>query len=153
MLPRTYPDINCSIARTLEVVGERWTLLVVRNALAGMTRFEKFQQSLGMAPNVLADRLSRLTDAGVLSQRQYSDRPARFEYVPTAKGRNLWPVLAAMVAWGDRYYAPDGSPRLLVHDGCGGRIAPELTCTTCSTTVDPDAVTSVEGPGETSRST
>lgn len=148
MLPRTYPDITCSIARTLEVVGDRWTLLVVRNALAGMTRFEHFQQSLGIAPNVLTDRLTRLTEAGVLGQRRYSDRPVRFEYIPTDKGRTLWPVLGAMISWGDRYYAPpNGSPRLLLHQECGGRLVATLTCTSCSGTVPPDAVVMVEGPG------
>jgi DNA-binding HxlR family transcriptional regulator len=148
VLPRNYPGITCSIARTLEVVGERWTLLVVRNSLTGMTRFEHFQQSLGIAPNVLADRLARLTDAGVLAHRKYQDRPERFEYVLTDKGRALWPVLAAMIAWGDSYYPPPaGSPKLLLHDGCGGRIAAELICTSCAAAVAPDAVTAVDGPG------
>ncbi|MGH8964415.1 MAG: winged helix-turn-helix transcriptional regulator [Actinomycetes bacterium] len=148
MLPRNYPGITCSIARTLEVVGERWTLLVVRNALTGMTRFEHFQQSLGIAPNVLTDRLGRLTEAGVLTQRKYQDRPERFEYVPTDKGRALWPVLAAMIAWGDAHYPlPAGAPKLLLHDECGGRIAAQLVCTSCGTAVEPNAVTAVDGPG------
>lgn len=150
MLPRSYPYITCSIARTLEVVGDRWTLLVMRNALAGMTRFEQFQQSLKIAPNVLTDRLTRLIDAGVLVHRQYQDRPTRFEYLPAEKGRALWPVLAAMIAWGDRYYAPpNGSPRLLLHDQCGGLIATELTCTDCASVVSPEEVTTVDGPGVT----
>ncbi|WP_028922109.1 winged helix-turn-helix transcriptional regulator [Pseudonocardia acaciae] len=148
MLPRTYPEINCSIARTLEVVGDRWTLLVVRNALAGETRFEQFQESLGIASNVLSDRLGRLTEAGVLCQRPYHDKPVRFEYLPTRKGRDLWPVLAAMIAWGDRYHPPPhGAPRLLVHEQCGGQVAAELVCATCATAVSPDAVVSVDGPG------
>nr|WP_042188344.1 helix-turn-helix domain-containing protein [Kibdelosporangium sp. MJ126-NF4] len=150
MLPRTYPDIDCSIARTLEVVGDRWTLLVVRNVLvAGMTRFEQFQQSLGIAPNVLTDRLTRLTEAGVLCQRQYLDRPARFEYVPTDKGRALWPVLAAMITWGDEYYAPNEPPRQLLHDQCGGRLVAALVCTTCSTPVPLDQVVTIERDGTT----
>jgi len=147
VLPRTYQDINCSIARTLEVVGDRWTLLVVRNALVGMTRFDEFQRSLAIAPNVLTDRLTRLTDADVLERRQYTDRPPRFEYLPTDKGRELWPLLAAMVAWGDRHYAPAGAPRLLLHDACGSTLASELTCTACQATVTPDEVVTKDGPG------
>jgi hypothetical protein len=97
---------------------------------------------------VLTDRLGRLTEVGVLTQRKYQDRPERFEYVPTDKGRALWPVLAAMIAWGDRYYPlPAGAPKLLLHDECGGPIAAELVCTTCATAVAPNAVTAVDGPG------
>lgn len=148
VLPRTYPEITCSIARTIEVVGDRWTLLVVRNALTGVKRFEHFQQSLGIAPNVLTDRLGRLTDADVLTHRKYQDRPERFEYIPTDKGRALWPVLAAMIAWGDRYYPlPDGAPKLLLHDQCGEPIAATLVCTRCAAAVDPSEVAPVDGPG------
>jgi len=147
VLPRTYADINCSIARTLEVVGDRWTLLVVRNALVGVSRFDDFQRSLAIAPNVLTDRLSRLTDSGVLERRQYTDRPARFEYVPTDKGRQLWPLLAAMVTWGDRYYAPSGAPRILLHDQCGGVLASELICASCRAPIAPDEVVTRDGPG------
>lgn len=147
MLPRTYQSINCSIARTLEVLGERWTLLVVRNALVGMTRFDDFQQSLAIAPNVLTDRLNRLVAEGVLRRQQYSVRPPRDEYVPTQKGCELWPLLAAMVAWGDTYYAPNGAPRLLLHGGCGGALVEHLTCSSCHAIVSLDDVGTADGPG------
>ncbi|MCW2643577.1 MAG: hypothetical protein JWP76_5883 [Dactylosporangium sp.] len=147
MLPRTYDQINCSIARTMEVVGDRWTLLVVRNALVGMTRFDEFQRSLDIAPNVLTDRLARLTEEGILERRQYSQRPPRYEYHPTAKGRDLWPLLTAMVEWGDRHYAPNGAPRLLLHADCGQPIVQQLICTECDTTVTPDEITTMPGPG------
>ena len=147
MLPRTYDRINCSIARTMEVIGDRWTLLVVRNALVGMTRFDDFQRSLDIAPNVLADRLARLTDEGILERRQYSQHPPRYEYHPTAKGRGLWPLLTAMVEWGDRHYAPNGAPRLLLHADCGHPIAQQLTCTGCGATVESDEITTAPGPG------
>ncbi len=147
VLPRTYDRITCSIARTMEVLGDRWTLLVVRNALVGMTRFDDFQQSLGIAPNVLADRLTRLCAEGVLQRRQYSERPVRHDYVPTEKGRELWPLLAAMVTWGDAYYAPDGPPRLLLHGECGGPVVGQLTCTSCRSSVPPEDIITGPGPG------
>ena len=147
MLPRTYEDINCSIARTLEIVGDRWTLLVVRNALVGMARFDEFQRSLGIAANVLTDRLTRLVDTDVLERRQYADRPARFEYVPTDKGEQLWPILAAMVAWGDHYYAPYGAPRLLQHTECAGTLNTQLICDACQSAAAPDEIVTTDGPG------
>lgn len=147
MLPRTYQGKNCSIARTMEVLGDRWTLLIVRNALVGTTRFDGFQRSLGVASNVLTDRLARLTEQGVLERRQYSDRPARHEYHPTPKGCELWPLLVAMIEWGDRYYAPHGPPRLLLHRDCGHPVVEQLTCTDCHAAVPPDGVTTAPGPG------
>lgn len=147
MLPRIYDRSNCSIARTMEVLGERWTLLIVRNALVGMTRFDEFQRSLGIASNVLADRLARLADEGILERRRYCDRPARHEYHPTEKGRQLRPLLATMVGWGDRYYAPHGAPRLLLHRECGHTIAEQLTCTHCHRPVSCDDVATAPGPG------
>lgn len=147
MLPRTYDQITCSIARCLEVLGDRWTLLVVRNALVGMTRFDDFQRNLGLAPNVLSDRLARLCQEGVLERVQYADRPVRHEYVPTAKGRELWSVLTAMLEWGDRYYAPQGPPRLLLHAGCGGSVVQRLACEQCGKPVAPEEIATAPGPG------
>ena len=147
MLPRSYDQVDCSIARTMEVVGDRWTLLVVRNALVGMARFEDFQRSLGIAPNVLTDRLARLAEEGIVERRQYCTRPARYKYAVTDKGRQLWPLLAAMVTWGDRYYAPHGAPRRLLHLACGGSVVEQLTCHDCHTVVPPEEISTAPGPG------
>jgi DNA-binding HxlR family transcriptional regulator len=112
MLRRDYEGQNCSIARALEVVGERWTLLIVRDAFLGLRRFEQFQESLGIARNVLTDRLHRLVDEGVLERVRYSERPERFEYHLTDKGRELSVALAGLRQWGDEHMS-EKPPRLL----------------------------------------
>ena len=104
MLPRTYEDQNCSIARSLEVLGDRWTILVMRDAFMRVRRFEDFQRNLGVARNVLTDRLGRLVEEGILERVPYQDRPARFEYRLTEKGIDLWPVMMSLLQWGDRHY-------------------------------------------------
>jgi DNA-binding HxlR family transcriptional regulator len=103
MLNRDYECQNCSVARALEVVGERWTLLIIRDAMLGLRRFEEFQKSLGIARNVLTDRLNRLVDEGILERVRYSDRPERYEYRLTQKGRDLNLALAGLRQWGDKY--------------------------------------------------
>lgn len=148
MLPRDYVGQNCSIARTLEVLGDRWTLLIVRSALfGGRRRFDELLERLGMARNVLADRLARLTDEGILERHLYQEHPPRYEYGITGKGRELLPVLMAMVEWGDRHYAPAGPPREILHEGCGGAVALELHCSRCGEPVDGANVTTRPGPG------
>ena len=103
MLPNDYAGQNCSIARALEVVGERWTLLIIRDALLGLCRFDQFQESLGIARNVLSDRLNRLVEEGILDRVRYCERPERYEYRLTTKGRDLAVALAGLRQWGDRY--------------------------------------------------
>lgn len=147
MLPRDYADVNCSIARTLEIVGDRWTVLILRNALVGQTRFEQYSTSLGVARNVLADRLTRLCTEGILERRPYQRLPVRHEYVVTDKGRQLWPVLMALMEWGDRYQAPDGPPRLMGHAGCGGQVHLTVNCDGCGCTLTPETLTTRPGPG------
>jgi DNA-binding HxlR family transcriptional regulator len=147
MLPRTYEHQVCSIARSLEVIGDRWTLLIVRDALRGTRRFEDFRGSLGIAHNVLSDRLSRLTEAGVLERHLYQRRPARYEYRLTSHGLDLWPVVMSLLLWGDRYFAPDGPPLLTLHRGCGGRLTPLFTCADCGACLGPDDVELTPGPG------
>jgi DNA-binding HxlR family transcriptional regulator len=112
MLGRNYEGQNCSVARTLELVGERWTLLVVRDAFLGRRRFEEFQESLGIARNVLADRLEKLVEHGIFERVRYQERPERYEYRLTPKGRDLRLVLAAMMQWGDEHVSPT-PPRIL----------------------------------------
>jgi DNA-binding HxlR family transcriptional regulator len=148
MLPRTYESQNCSIARTLEVLGDRWTILIARDAFLGVSRFDDFQRDLGLARNVLADRLGRLVEEGVLERRRYQERPDRFEYRLTAKGLDLWPVTVALMHWGDRYYpAEGGSPRVIRHRDCGGELTRHLTCGKCGAELGPRDVMAESGPG------
>src|SRR5438552_1922476 len=103
--------MRCSVARTLDVIGEWWTMLIMRDAFKGVTRFEDFHRNLGIARTVLSTRLDRLVEAGIFVRRQYSDHPPRSEYVLTEKGRDLFPVLVTLTQWGDRWAADDGPPR------------------------------------------
>jgi DNA-binding HxlR family transcriptional regulator len=112
MLKRDYAGQDCSIARALEIVGERWTLLIVRDAFLGLRRFDEFQENLGIARNVLADRLNRLVEEGILERVRYSERPERYEYRLTAKGRELNIALAGLRQWGDKYLSSK-PPRLM----------------------------------------
>ncbi len=144
MLGRTYEDQQCSIARALEVVGERWTLLIVRDALLGNTRFEQFQASLGVARNVLASRLAALVDAGVLERAPYQTRPVRYEYRLTVAGRQLFTALLALMQWGDEHRpAPGGPPRTAHHATCGGDLHAAQICATCGTPVPVAEVTMI----------
>src|SRR5437763_11921002 len=132
MLKRTYPDQDCSIARSLEVVGERWTLLILRDAFFGVHRFDDFQERLGIARNVLAARLQHLCDEGLLERRRYSERPERFEYHLTGAGRDLGPVLIQLITWGDRHHpSAAGPPVRILHAGCGGSVDALMHCQVC----------------------
>jgi DNA-binding HxlR family transcriptional regulator len=146
-LPRTYESQNCSIARALEVVGDRWTLLVLRSAFEGYRRFDDFQERLGVARNILTDRLTRLCDEGVLRRVRYQERPDRYEYRLTRKGVELWPVMMILLKWGDRHYAPDGPPMVVSHAGCGGALSDDLTCDACGVRLGPGDVRAQPGPG------
>ena len=147
MLPRGYETQNCSVARTLEAVGDRWTMLVIREAFLRTRRFEDFQSRLGIARNVLSDRLGRLVDDGILERRRYQDSPPRHEYRLTGKGLDLWPVLMTLMAWGDRHAAEAGPPRLIVHRDCGGLLGPHLRCERCGEDLGPRDVEAQPGPG------
>jgi DNA-binding HxlR family transcriptional regulator len=147
MLERTYDSQVCSIARALEIVGERWSLLILRDTAFRARRFDDLQRSLGLARNVLTDRLQRLCDEGLLERRLYQDRPPRYEYAPTDKARDLFPVLGALITWGDKYYAPTGPPRLIVHKGCGGKLVQRMVCDACGAEVTAKEAESRPGPG------
>jgi DNA-binding HxlR family transcriptional regulator len=151
VLRRDYQDQNCSIARTLEVVGERWTLLIIRDALLGLARFEEFQHSLGIARNVLAERLNRLVDEGILERVRYSERPPRHEYVLTEKGRELRLALAGLRQWGDAYLSPK-PPTLLRRKSDETPVVAALVPEDDPNILRPDEVESVPGPGATARS-
>jgi DNA-binding HxlR family transcriptional regulator len=149
MLQRDYPDQVCSIARSLEVIGERWTPLILRDAILGLTRFEEFQDSLGIASNVLSSRLKRLCDEGVLERVPDPERPGRPKYLLTAKGAELGPALIVLMKWGDRHYpAPGGPPRLTLHAGCGGDLNADLRCTRCGQQGRPGEIELPVGPGQ-----
>jgi DNA-binding HxlR family transcriptional regulator len=118
--PFGYPQ--CPIARSLERVGEWWNILIIRDAVYGLRRFDEFQRSLGIAPNMLTRRLNSLVKDGILERRRYSDKPPRYEYVLTEKGRDFRPVLIALLAWGNKHFAPEGASVLLA-DAATGTIA------------------------------
>lgn len=131
-----YTNERCSVAATLEVVGDPWTLLILRDAFAGVKRFEQWQERLGVARNVLAARLKTLVGHGVMETRRYSERPPRHEYWLTQKGLALSPVLLTMAEWGDRHvYGRDKSPVLFRHKTCGCAFHPVLACEECGEVV------------------
>lgn len=137
MLARDYKGQDCSIAGTLELIGERWTLLVIRDVFMGNRRFDEIQRSLGVARNVLTNRLQRLIDAGILERRRYQPRPERFEYFLTEKGLDLWPVLIALIGWGDRHVSGAPGPAVeIVHKECGGRVNDRRICEECGEWLD-----------------
>jgi DNA-binding HxlR family transcriptional regulator len=126
MQRKSFGDMPCPIARSLERVGEWWSMLILRDALHGYTRFDEFQRSLGIAPNMLARRLNALVEAGLLERRRYSEHPPRDEYVPTARGRDFRPVLFALMAWGNRHFAPEGASVQLIDTKTGAAVEPIL---------------------------
>ncbi|MFD6989864.1 winged helix-turn-helix transcriptional regulator [Streptomyces sp. NPDC059943] len=143
-LPNTYADRNCSLARTLEVVGERWTLLIVRDAFYGVRRFGEFVTQLGIPRAVLTNRLKSLVGEGVLSRH---DEATGIEYRLTPKGIALWPVLHAAMNWGEAYYSPAGAKRVLRHAQDGGLIGPGGQCQECGSAVPVPDVHVEPGPG------
>lgn len=137
-----------SIARTLDVIGDRWTLLILRDAFRGVRRFDELQRDLGIARNILTDRLQKLVDQGILSRIPYQSRPARFEYRLTPKGRDLSPTLVALMHWGDKWMAEDGRPPLvLTHKTCGEPVEQSFICWTCDQTVTVTGLQGRPGPG------
>lgn len=134
-----YSDERCSVAATLELVGDPWTLLIVREAFVGVRRFEQWQGALGVARNVLAARLKTLTAQGIFERQIYSTRPVRHEYLLTDKGRDLFPVLTAMLAFGDKHiYGPGREPQTYTHIECGRRFEARSVCGCCGKSVGAD---------------
>jgi DNA-binding HxlR family transcriptional regulator len=148
MLKREYETQVCSIARSLEVVGERWSLLIVRSVLLGVHRFDALLGELGITRSVLTARLQRLVDEGVLKRVPYQERPMRYEYRLTAKGRELFPVVVHLLRWGDAHYPePSGPPRLIEHHDCGGRPDDHLLCDRCGESLTYFNTKASPGPG------
>ncbi|BFM17826.1 helix-turn-helix domain-containing protein [Maricurvus nonylphenolicus] len=126
------PQQQCSIARSLSVVGDRWTLLILSDSFLGVKRFEAFRERLGISRTILSDRLNLLEQEGVIRKQAYQEKPTRYEYRLTSKGRDLYPVILSLLKWGDSYYADEaGAPILVEHQDCGHDFHAELVCSHC----------------------
>lgn len=139
--------MNCSLAQCLEAVGEWWTLLIVRDALFGITRFDDFRARLGIARNVLTQRLEYLVAQDIMTKEPYQGNPVRYDYRLTPKGRSLWLVVTAMRQWGDQWAAPDGPPVESLHLTCGHTALIEPMCSACGERVHGRDIRPVYGPG------
>ena len=141
-------DQPCSLARTLAVIGDRWTMMILREVFVGVRRFEQFQDRLGLSKALLSERLKLLVDEGVLERRAYQERPPRFEYRLTPKGFDLYPVLLAMVTWGNKHEAGDkGAPIIHHHKPCGHDFTAVMTCSECGEALDARDVSVRPGVG------
>ena len=148
MRKASFADMNCSVAQSLEIIGEWWTLLILRDCFLGIRRFDDFVDRLGIARNVLTNRLETLVEAGVLERRTYDEGRGRHDYVLTEKGRALWPVMTALRQWGDEWVLGEGNePVVLEHKTCGHRTTAVLTCDHCGESLDARAVKALAGPG------
>ncbi|MGC7096467.1 winged helix-turn-helix transcriptional regulator [Amycolatopsis lurida] len=138
----------CSIARTMDLFGDQWSPLVLRESFYGVRRFGDFQAELGIPRNTLADRLKRLTDEGLLEKRAYQDEPVRYDYLLTEMGRDFFDVLVVMSRWGDRWLSgPEGPPVRMHHLDCGHDTHAEVVCAACAKPLDPARVRMRTGPG------
>jgi DNA-binding HxlR family transcriptional regulator len=143
----SFEDMTCSVAQCLEVAGDWWSLLIIRDAFLGVTRFDEFQQRLGISRNVLRQRLAHLVEHGVLVRVLYNEHPPRYDYRLTDKGRDLWPVITTMRQWGDKHAAPDGPPLELIHRACGEISHAQLMCSSCGEPIGSRDVRAVPGSG------
>jgi DNA-binding HxlR family transcriptional regulator len=151
MRRKSFEEMNCSVAQTLEVVGEWWSMLIIRDCFLGITRFDDFQERLGISRNILTDRLEHLVKRDVLVRVPYQDHPVRYDYRLTDKGRDLWLVLSAMRQWGDRWEAPDGAPVVVDHRACGHEATVVATCSACGEAIGARDVVARPGPGAAAR--
>lgn len=148
MRRKSFEDMSCSVAQFLEVAGEWWSMLIVRDLFLGVRRFDDFQERLGISRNVLTQRLEHLMGHGVVERRPYQDNPVRYEYRLTEKGRAMWPVLTAMRQWGDEFAAPAGPPVVAIHKDCGHESTAVMTCGHCGEAIDgAGRMWVTEGPG------
>src|ERR1700754_4363793 len=147
MPKQQFANISCSIARAVDVIGQRWTPLIVRDLFAGLTKFEDIRRDLGIASNILAARLDELERHGVVERRQYQSMPTRHEYVLTERGRDLYPVMATLVAWGDKWLSPDGPPAVIVHADCGHPTTAKTVCAHCGGELNAGNAIHAPGPG------
>jgi DNA-binding HxlR family transcriptional regulator len=154
MQRKSFGNMLCPIARSLERVGEWWSILILRDAFHGLTQFDQFLKSLGIAPNMLTRRLNALVEAGLLERRRYCERPPRHEYVLTERGRDFRPVLWALLAWGNKHFAPEGPSVIVVDNETGDAADPVLIDGNTGKIMTADRFSSVPGPvaGERTRS-
>jgi len=146
MQRKSFGNMECPIARSLERVGEWWSILILRDAFHGLTRFDQFQKSLDIAPNMLTRRLNVLVETGLLERRRYSERPPRDEYLLTERGRDFRPVLLALLAWGNKHFAPEGASVLLADRETGEIADPVLVDRVSGRPVTEPRFTLVPGP-------
>jgi DNA-binding HxlR family transcriptional regulator len=144
-LPREYETQACALARSLEVVGERWTLLILRDLFFGVRRFSDIQAHLDVPRAVLSRRLASLVEAGIAERRPY--RAGRDEFVLTEAGLELWPIVHGLMQWGERHLVPDGPVRVFTHASCGTQLAPDGACPSCGTEPAPADIETRPGPG------
>ncbi|MBF6335659.1 helix-turn-helix transcriptional regulator [Nocardia abscessus] len=143
-----FSDIVCSIARTVDAIGERWTPLILRDLFVGLSRFEDLRRDLGIASNVLAARLEALQEHGIVEKRAYQSNPVRYEYLLTDRGRDLYPVLTMLITWGDKWLAgAEGPPAVVVHRECGRPTSGVVVCRECGEPLTADDVRWLPGPG------
>lgn len=148
MRKTSFADMNCSIAQSLEIIGEWWTLLIVRDAFLGVRRFDDYVERLGISRNVLANRLDTLVDNEILERHPYDEARSRYDYVLTDKGRALWPVMVTLRQWGDEWILGRGNePLLLEHRNHGHHTTAQLSCDVCGEPLDARSVRAVDGPG------
>jgi DNA-binding HxlR family transcriptional regulator len=138
---------TCSVARAMDILGERWTMLIMREAFYGVRRFSDMQRNLGIARNILSTRLQTLVRSGILERRLYQEEPERFEYRLTQAGRDLYPAVIAIMKWGDEYLADEAGPPVVLRHTCGELIDPVLVCDCCGEPLHPHDVTPEPGPG------
>jgi DNA-binding HxlR family transcriptional regulator len=138
---------TCSVARAMDILGERWTMLIMREAFYGVRRFSDMQRNLGIARNILSTRLQNLVRAGIFERRLYQEEPERFEYRLTQAGRDLYPAVIAIMKWGDEYLADEAGPPVVLRHTCGELIDPVLVCDCCGRPLHPHDVTPEPGPG------
>ena len=149
---RDFPRDACPVGAALDLVGDRWTMLVLREAFFGIRRFEELRRNTGAARNILTDRLNRLVDAEILRRERYSERPPRDEYRLTEKGRDLYPLLIALAQWGGKWGELElGPPTRLQHKACGAVVDPQLTCPECGEPIDAHSMRAVPGPAMLAR--
>ena len=148
MRQTSFAQMACSMARSLELIGDWWTPLIIRDLQLGIDRFDALAENLGISRNLLTTRLAHLVEHGIVERRRYQDHPPRDQYMLTEAGQDLWPVLMALIAWGDRWATPEGGPPLVFrHRRCGHQFTPVVSCDACGQPLRPGDVEAFPGPG------
>ena len=144
----SFAQMRCSLARGLDMIGDWWSPLIIRDLFLNVARFDELVEDLGISRNLLTRRLKSLTASGVIERVAYQQRPRRYAYGLTEAGRDLVPAILALTAWGDRWAQPkEGSPILFIHKTCGHRFEPQVTCSACRAAISAETVTAIPGPG------